>query len=660
MNKKAVLLADTRPALIGNMLLQLQATNPHLFDEAIIYYIENLKDDDKSIMQSIMPCRFIEFNPSLPDSLFKLPCFKRFSKLMFARYEMFNLINEYESIVWLDTDILIQGDISQLQTIPNKSGFAILSEDPKNKSAEKFDTMRTCFSEPIRGYNLNKYLYCTGTIVVTNALEKREELTKWCYDKTIEWRDYLLQPDQGVINALIQEFKIDAQPIGNGFARFPTYGSNLDTAAYIHTWGRAKLWNDYYLQQRFPKWQEYYEKWISTGGSPLANAAFTPDISVVIPVYKPNAGWLKECLNSVLRQIDTGWERYSNFEVLLITEPYNEDEIKAIVYSYNDPRIKLEINDERLGLSASLNKGMKLAQGRYIARIDADDIASEMRLYKQKEYLDKHSAIQMCVTDYSYFGDMNESRCVLGGEKSKAWSIFTCPFDHPTIMFRRNFFTENGLYYDETMSCAEDWALWIRAYDKGMVVGCIHEELTRHRWHSTNAGQTDKTVETMNRIAQANFAKLGVEIDDSFAYALRPWSGKLSDSGYDRLSDIFGKAIAANCELKLYDTQAMQYVFDLRLKEAKTGILPVVVTNAVRVPAGKKSLIKRIIRKLIMPFYRPIYYKIIEPLRRIENGITNLQGQFLQIENLINEVRELGELLTQIDKRLNKNEGNDE
>ena len=96
--RNAIMIADTRPALIGNLLVQLKETNDGLFDEAIIYYNE-LNEKDKKIMESLMPCRFIKFDYELPDNIKSLPAFEKFSPLMFARYYMFDLLNEYEELL---------------------------------------------------------------------------------------------------------------------------------------------------------------------------------------------------------------------------------------------------------------------------------------------------------------------------------------------------------------------------------------------------------------------------------------------------------------------------------------------------------------------------------------------------------------------------------
>ena len=96
--KKAVMLADTRPALVGIMLLQLKNTNPDLFDEAIIFDV-NLTEQDRQLMQAIFPCRFMEYQSPLSKELLRLERFQRFSLIMFARYEMFRLLDEYNTIM---------------------------------------------------------------------------------------------------------------------------------------------------------------------------------------------------------------------------------------------------------------------------------------------------------------------------------------------------------------------------------------------------------------------------------------------------------------------------------------------------------------------------------------------------------------------------------
>lgn len=108
--KTALMLADTRPALIGQMLLQIEKTNRDVFDEVIVFDT-GLNDNDKALMQKLMPCRFIKYESPISNELLKRDRFKRFSLIMFARYEMFRLLNDYSLIMWMDTDMVIQGSL---------------------------------------------------------------------------------------------------------------------------------------------------------------------------------------------------------------------------------------------------------------------------------------------------------------------------------------------------------------------------------------------------------------------------------------------------------------------------------------------------------------------------------------------------------------------
>ena len=645
--KNAVMLADTRPALVGTVLLQIQKTNPNLFDEAIIYYVDEIMASDREIMCDIMPCRFVQYVPPLPESLFVKPRFSRFSSLMFCRYEMFSYLTEFETITWLDTDILIQGDLSRLIDFAKISGAALIREDPVNKTAENPDRMRTCFTTKLPDYRMDDYLYCSGTIVFTDKLTVNKDYTRWCYSKTIEWADILSLPDQGVINAAIQAFDIKVTAVsGKTYCCYPALGRDCSGAVIVHAWGSNKFWNDWYLYLHYPAWGSYYEAWQGMGGSSLG-FAIEPLISVVIPVYKPELALFKQCMDSLMQQNRDNWERFSDFEIIIIAEPFEQEVLQKFIDDYRDKRIRLKFNDERLGIAASLNRGLRLAKGKYIARVDDDDICAPARLYLQAEYLDKHSETSLCTSDFEYFGDMNERRVSFAGELARAWSVLTCPFDHPTIMFRRDFFVDNNLFYDEQRGYVEDWELWLRAFAKGLTVGCIHRVLYYHRWlNSGSAGQTSKTVDMMRDLVQQNFARLGVEIASDDLPIIGPWNGRLMEADkLSRLEEYFSEALENNQKLCLYDQKNLVKVFELRLAEAKTGVLPGLSEStqqahsgekyALHVEQNKPNILKRAVKAVFKPLYRPFRHRYEDRLIDMQNSSWRNEGHLLNcIEKL--------------------------
>jgi len=667
--RRAVFLSDISAARIGIVLMQLKQTNPGLFDEAIIYHFA-FSSEEQALLSRIMPCRFIIYDSPLTSenvmkSIFKQTGFKRFSPLIFSRFDMFRYLKEFDLVMWIDTDILLQGSLSDLLEEADLTGFAIYREDPKNKSAFKEDYTQTNFNYPIEGYDMHAYLLCSGLIIITRTLKVKADYTKWLTDTAIELlnKKALRMLDQGVINLLVQEFDIPIIPIGHHgkYGCWPYPGRNCSDAVLIHAWGPAKFWNDWYLFKKFPEWEFYHQEWIDLGGEPLFSE-FKPKISVLMPMYQPNIGYLKQCVDSILdqRQEDTFYQ-FTDYEVLIIAEPFNKTDIERTIQSYQDPRLVLIFNDDRKGIASSLNRGLQLAQGRYIARMDDDDISAPSRFLKQSEYLDAHPDIVMCVSDYEYFGDMREGRIIPEGELSHAWSVLTCPFDHPTVMFRKEFFEAHGLQYDENRKYAEDWDLWLRAFERGMTVGCIHEPLLYHRWHNGSAGQTEESNDQMKLIIQNNFRKFGIEIPWEYVPVFSPWWGKAwNEDALKYLKDSFTKALDANHELKLYDQSSLERTFELRMTEAETGVLPEMSWNRYRDDQEKsnqyqkvssntspqKSKFRILIKNLLRPLYQPFRH-------RYEDRLIDIQRTVWEIHCAsVDEAEKLSQIISLQEKQI--------
>ena len=614
--KNAIMIADTRPALIGNLLVQIKETNNGLFDEAIIYYTD-LNEKDKSIMENIMPCRFVKFEYILPNNVKSLPAFEKFSPLMFARYYMFDLLKEYETITWLDTDVLICGRLDSIIQKAKEKGMSANFEDPENKSYKAPDTVRTSFKMPLSNYDMTKYNMSSGLITVADTLKDFDKMTKWCFDKTIEYANYLVLPDQGILNILIQEFNIEVACVGEkgAYCFYPSYKRDASNAKIVHAWGARKFWKSWYLFKTYPKWYEYYQKWLNLGGSDCFGE-IKPDVSVIIPMYKPNIEYFKKVLDDLLiKQEQEHGFQYDNFEVILVVDGNENEELIKLLNKYNDPRVNLIINKERAGIAKSLNIGIKNAKAGFIARIDDDDRIEKTRLFKQVQYLKQHKDIDLVTSDFEYFGDLNEKRISFDGEMAHAWSIFTCPFDHPTIMFKKEFFVKNDLFYDESRSHVEDWELWLRAFDKGLKVGSIPEVLYYHRWYNGQAGQNEKTIEMMRELVKKNFSKLGVKLNDNDLAIISPWQGKVDTDNFNRIEEIFLKTLELNKEKNIYDQRCLTKAFEYRLFEAKNGYIKDIAIKIDRhsIDNSSTDLKRKIKQKLLGPIYKPfrrVFYNI--------------------------------------------------
>ena len=243
--RNAIMLADTRASLIGNILIQIQETNKELFDEAIIYY-KTITEKDKEVMNNIMPCKFIKYESPFSKETSDLENFKKFSDLMFARYHMFELLDEYETIMWIDTDVVIKGELTNLINKSKITGMVANFESPDDCSYNKIDYVKTCFKTQIPFYDMEKYNMSSGLIIVNEKLKTNNMHTQWLYNKTEEYADNLILPDQGILNIFIQEFEINVTPAGNNgaYCFYPSYKRDDEKAIIVHSWGSRKFWNN--------------------------------------------------------------------------------------------------------------------------------------------------------------------------------------------------------------------------------------------------------------------------------------------------------------------------------------------------------------------------------------------------------------------------------
>jgi glycosyltransferase involved in cell wall biosynthesis len=197
-------------------------------------------------------------------------------------------------------------------------------------------------------------------------------------------------------------------------------------------------------------------------------------ISVVMSVYNGEK-FVKQTVASILNQT------FRDFEFIIIDDG-STDSSKKIIESFNDHRINL-ISRENKGLTPSLNEGLSLSRGKYIARMDADDIAEPERFEKQINFLDSHSNVYICGTWAKIIDENNKEtgkyKTPVESEKIKRTMLWHNPFIHPSTMFRREIIDKVG-YYSEKTKYAQDYEYWSRIIKKFSGVN-IPEFLMKYR-----------------------------------------------------------------------------------------------------------------------------------------------------------------------------------
>ena len=218
-----------------------------------------------------------------------------------------------------------------------------------------------------------------------------------------------------------------------------------------------------------------------------------PKISLIMSVYN-GEDYLSEAIESVLNQT------LKEFELIVIND-CSSDSTSEILNKYAelDDRVKVHTNEVNLRLPASLNKAMSFAQGKYIARMDADDICLPERLEKQYKFMEEnpHIALSSCKFMTLKNGVISSGGC--GGktdkESIKALLLVTNPILHPGIIAKADVIRTLG--YDKNFTCTEDMELWTRFVMAGHDAQIMPEYLMIYRLHDKQI--TETTLEKQHK-----------------------------------------------------------------------------------------------------------------------------------------------------------------
>lgn len=208
-----------------------------------------------------------------------------------------------------------------------------------------------------------------------------------------------------------------------------------------------------------------------------------PMVSVVMPVYN-GSKYLKEAIDSILNQT------FTNFELIIINDG-STDNSEDIIFSYQDRRIYYLKNEHNKGICITLNRGLDNARGKYIARMDCDDISMPQRLAKQVNYLERHRDVGALGTDIITFGKGHTDQYfdfVHNSYECKAGLLFATCFAHPTVMLRASVINKHSLRYDDRYRGLEDYELWYRMSEYAEMTN-LPEALIRYRLHNTQLTQ---------------------------------------------------------------------------------------------------------------------------------------------------------------------------
>ena len=231
-----------------------------------------------------------------------------------------------------------------------------------------------------------------------------------------------------------------------------------------------------------------------------------PKISLIMSVYN-GEDYLAETVESVLCQTFTEWE------FIIINDCSTDNTSKILAeYASKDARVKVHTNKTNLRLPSSLNKALSLAEGKYIARMDADDICMPDRLQKQYDFMEANPNVDLSSCRFLTLKNGVYSSGGCGGkgdnESIKALLLVTNPILHPGIIAKADVIKELG--YDKNFTCTEDMELWTRFVLNNKRVEILSEYLMIYRLHDKQITETtlDKQKNEVIKIQKTYLSQL--------------------------------------------------------------------------------------------------------------------------------------------------------
>lgn len=284
-----------------------------------------------------------------------------------------------------------------------------------------------------------------------------------------------------------------------------------------------------------------------------------PKVSVLMSNYNTPEEYLRTAIESVLNQT------FKDFEFIIFDDA-STDNSASVIESYQDERIRFIRNKENLGLTKTLNNGLGICKGEYIARFDADDICYPERLEKQVRFMDSHPEYIVCGAHGRYFG---EKSGVAGGPQME-WEthrVFMMFSNYPVVphvlaMLRAEMLRQFSIDYDESYRYAQDYQLWVTCL-KHAPIAILDDVLLdiRVREGTISTGKKAEQDECAFEIMQEQLDNIHLVLTDE----IKPlhFAMLTNNKLYDlRIKEWMHRLLDANQQYNYYHQKTMKGLFD--------------------------------------------------------------------------------------------------
>lgn len=218
-----------------------------------------------------------------------------------------------------------------------------------------------------------------------------------------------------------------------------------------------------------------------------------PLVTVLMPVYNGEE-FLNDAIISILGQ------SFEEFEFLIINDG-STDSTEKIILSYKDNRIRYVKNETNLKLIETLNKGIVLSQGKYVVRMDADDISAVDRIEKQVAFMEKNPEVGLCGSWFTRFEGDDERICKYVEQHDEILfkMFYQCHFCHPSLIIRKKILEGMVSPFNEDYIHAEDYELYYQLSKKCKFHN-IQDTLLKYRIHNLSISIQNECVQYENAL----------------------------------------------------------------------------------------------------------------------------------------------------------------
>lgn len=362
--------------------------------------------------------------------------FIKVTRIIKSKFEIFKYLKEFETIIYTNINVILTKDFIEKYKVYDFSTISL-----------KKQFVEYNFKKIITKYNMFDFGHDYSLIIINDKLKNYSKISKWCIRKSLMYYFVMCDRIDATLDLMIQHFKIDINPIIEK-------NNNINKLTY-----------EYKMPQHFKR----------------VNG---PLVSIIMSIYDREK-YYKEAINSILNQT------YLNIELIIVLEYSNvQEKIYKNLLKINDNRIKIIKNKKKLGFAESLNVAIKNAKGKYIARMDDDDISIDNRIEKQVNYLEKNKEVGILGTYMQFFGQSNlVCKLATDYEDLRLLCLFKTPLFHPTVIFNLNVIKKDDLVYNKGIF-TEDYELWSRLIKK-YVVENLPEVLYYYRLNGENNSTSD-------------------------------------------------------------------------------------------------------------------------------------------------------------------------